>query len=370
LDNIVAVDAALELAKQQGTMRLTELFLGDDDLFARSREGRFVHELAIPLLRTNPALAHPQPRSRTIGQGRRTFAPGSEWLYAKLYAGELAADAILEHAAAVARNAIATGAADRWFFVRYADPDWHLRLRIHGDSQRLADGPLRELFSLSQSALSDKRLWRFQLDTYEREVERYGGYLGIEMAEKLFWADSEAANDVVQLGRRTSGQPRWLFAVAGVDRLLGDFGMNTSANLAIVRAARNQLAGILTFDKAFNHEVGRRYREVRQSVDSILDHDGGIASETGAVEIFARRSQLVKPTACELTALSKCRQLMGSLDSFARCHIHMHVNRVLQRPTREIEFIIYDFLARSYVSRLARTAVRTTDWVSRLSDEA
>ena len=25
------------------------------------------------------------------------------------------------------------GAADRWFFIRYGDPDWHLRLRLHGE---------------------------------------------------------------------------------------------------------------------------------------------------------------------------------------------------------------------------------------------
>jgi thiopeptide-type bacteriocin biosynthesis protein len=36
-------------------------------------------------------------------------------------------------------------------------------------------------------------LSRFQLDTYEREVERYGGAAGITPAEKLFHADSEAA---------------------------------------------------------------------------------------------------------------------------------------------------------------------------------
>ena len=36
------------------------------------------------------------------------------------------------------RAALRTGAADGWFFIRYGDPDWHLRLRLHGEPARLS----------------------------------------------------------------------------------------------------------------------------------------------------------------------------------------------------------------------------------------
>ncbi|MDF5752129.1 PDZ domain-containing protein [Spongiactinospora sp. TRM90649] len=35
------------------------------------------------------------------------------------------------------REAVSEGSVDRWLFVRYADPDPHLRLRLHGDPGRL-----------------------------------------------------------------------------------------------------------------------------------------------------------------------------------------------------------------------------------------
>ena len=43
----------------------------------------------------------------------------------------------------------------------------------------------------------ERLLWKVQLDTYERETERYGGPDGIELAERLFHADSEAVLDTL-----------------------------------------------------------------------------------------------------------------------------------------------------------------------------
>ena len=60
----------------------------------------------------------------------RRFPPGSEWLYAKLYTGIATADdVLLEVIAPLTQEALRRGAADKWFFIRYADPQWHLRLR-------------------------------------------------------------------------------------------------------------------------------------------------------------------------------------------------------------------------------------------------
>ncbi len=39
--------------------------------------------------------------------------------------------------AELCEEALATGEAASWFFIRYADPDPHLRLRFRGDPDRL-----------------------------------------------------------------------------------------------------------------------------------------------------------------------------------------------------------------------------------------
>ena len=47
-------------------------------------------------------------------------------------------------------QALGSGAADGWFFLRYGDPEWHLRLRLHGDPGRLNE---EEMVVMRQHAL-------------------------------------------------------------------------------------------------------------------------------------------------------------------------------------------------------------------------
>ena len=42
-------------------------------------------------------------------------------------------------------------------------------------------------------------IWRVQFDTYEREVERYGGSQGVVLGERIWNADSDAVMSIVSL---------------------------------------------------------------------------------------------------------------------------------------------------------------------------
>src|SRR5262249_22589613 len=153
-----------------------------EQLCASGPEGRFVHELVVPFVRSSVATGG-SPVAESVGRQasrpspravERTFPPGSEWLYAKLYTGTATADRVLsEVVRPVVGAALQSGAADGWFFLRYGDPDWHLRLRFHGAPERLHAEVLPALQAAVAPLLDDGRLWRAQLDTYEREVERY-----------------------------------------------------------------------------------------------------------------------------------------------------------------------------------------------------
>src|SRR5262249_7768085 len=144
----------------------------------------------------------------------RSFPPGSEWLYAKLYTGPATLDQVLrEVVQPVVESALRSGAAERWFFIRYGDPDWHLRLRFQGRPGRLQGEVLPALQAAAAPLLADGRLWRFQFDTYEREIERYGGPVGIVLAEQLFHADSEAVLALADWFTADSrGDLRWRLA--------------------------------------------------------------------------------------------------------------------------------------------------------------
>ncbi|HEY6148419.1 MAG TPA: lantibiotic dehydratase, partial [Thermoanaerobaculia bacterium] len=233
-ENVLSVDSFAHLARNSGEVELVELFPGPDELCARGPEGRFLHELVVPVIRTRaadearPAEA-PRPASRAIpaAPAIRSFAPGSTWLYAKLYTGPASADRLLRDVVApLVERALASGAADRWFFIRYGDPHWHLRLRLRGEPSRLLREVLPDLHASAAGPLADGRSWKLQIDTYEPEVERYGGAEAIDAAERIFQADSECALRILDMLEEgdAGAQERWRIALRGADAMLEDFG--------------------------------------------------------------------------------------------------------------------------------------------------
>src|SRR5262249_33208290 len=159
-----------------------------EGLCAFGPDGRYAHEIVVPFVKSAPAERKAEERTVSAPRPvRRSFPPGTEWAYVKLYTGSSTADRVLvEDVAPVAKEALDSGVTDRWFFIRYADPEWHVRLRFHGDPRRLRGELLPALERATEPLLADGRLWRVAHDTYEREVDRYGGAEAIELAESVF----------------------------------------------------------------------------------------------------------------------------------------------------------------------------------------
>ena len=66
---------------------------------------------------------------------KRTFSLGSEWLYFKIYCGVKTADFILvDYLKETIEQLLAQQYISKWFFIRYNDPDAHLRLRFKIDN--------------------------------------------------------------------------------------------------------------------------------------------------------------------------------------------------------------------------------------------
>ena len=183
-ENALSVDALISVLKDREAARLVERWPDPEMLCALGPEGRFVHELVVPLVRSQPArLAPPREPATAFERAEvdarplaRTHAPGSEWLYAKLYAGTAAADRILLNVVApLVEDVMQSEAADSWFFIRYADPNEHLRLRFHGAPAALRADVQPRVEAALTPLLEQGRAWRLCFDTYERELERYGG---------------------------------------------------------------------------------------------------------------------------------------------------------------------------------------------------
>jgi thiopeptide-type bacteriocin biosynthesis protein len=358
----------VQLAKKREATTLLELFPAPDELCASGPEGSFVHELIVPFVSAPAAVidvpSSPSKRlrgtihTRSLSQAclTRRFTPGSEWLYVKLYTGLATADRVLRDLVTpLVKDVKSKGVAGCWFFIRYSDPDFHLRLRFHGDPGRLRDRLQPLLKDALAPMVADNRIWRVQFDTYEREVERYGGAEGMVLSEQLFKADSEAVLALIEMLEPgdEGADERWRLALYGIDRLLDDFGFDVNKKHLILKPMRDAFAEEFRMDQDLRIQLSDKFRKERKALggllDAVPDSDHPLAPGLAALQ---DRSRILADIVSRLKSIEQQNRLSHSLPSLMPLYIHMHANRLLRSGHRQQELVIYDLLTRLYESQL------------------
>ena len=196
---------------------------------------------------------------------------------------------------------------------------------------------------------------RVSLDTYVREIERYGGERGIRLAEGWFHADSAAALRVVALLDGEEDETlRWKAVAMGWDRLLVDFGLDYEGRERVVAGARASFGREFRIGTAARRRLAKRLRAERSALLDLVS--GG--SERGAFgdfeAVFRRRSVDSERIVRGFRRLEEAELLRCPLDELLRSLTHMHANRIIPASARAHELVIHDFLSRTYRSLRAR----------------
>ncbi|MBM7114974.1 lantibiotic dehydratase [Archangium primigenium] len=357
LDNVLCVETLVHAVKERANAVLEELFPGPEALCARGEEGGYQHELVVPFVRTRSGV-EPSPPTRVAPLPppgvRRTFPPGTEWLDVKFHAGPATLDRLLAGpVGALLERLQASGAVERWFFVRAPEPDGHLRLRFQGEPGRLDGEVWPRVRAVCAAAMAEGNGWRLQLDTYEREVEHLGGAEGVVLAEALFHADSEAVLTLLRGEGTARPEARWRWTLLGMDALLEDLGFCLEEKLAVVGRARARLGAGLHVDKAFEAQLGERYRRESRVLERLLWPPSGAEAPPG-MRAFERRRARGREAVARWREAEGEGRLTRSLEDLAERCLHLHVNRMLPSEQRIQELILQDFLTRLYRSRRAR----------------
>lgn len=358
LDNALLVAAFADEVAGLPRVRLTELFPAPGRAIARADDGHYTNEVLLTFTRTRPTGVDAEPRPARRPAARRAYRPGSEWLYAKIYCGVSTADRVLREAVTpVARRLIDDGVASQWFFLRYADPLHHLRVRFAGVPARLAGVAIPAL-ERALSSLPESAVHKLQLDTYVRELERYGGDAGIELVERIFWMDSEAVAEIVDHLEGDAGdEARWRLALCGIDRILAALGMDAEARERTALRARDALAGERRASSQVWARLGDRFARERADLELLLGADPVRPADhplAPGLAILDRRDARMADPAAGLRERARAGQLTTSVDRIARDLAHMHVNRLLHASQRTQEMVLYDLLRRLHAARRAR----------------
>ncbi|OQP61145.1 hypothetical protein A3860_05350 [Niastella vici] len=344
--------------KKNRQLKLQEFFFTPENCFVTGEGGQYASEIIVPLtkkggekkpLRTNTGLP-PQRDSAP----KREFALGSEWLYCKLYTGAVPAEHILKECIAPLALALKEeGLIEKWFFIRYADPKPHLRVRFyHSTDKKFWQRTIGYLNSALAAYSGPGLIENVQYDTYERELARYG-YEKIDWSETLFYHDSEAIIQLLGLLEGTEGETlRWLMALRNIDMLLSEFGFPLEKKHHRLQLLKNDFLKEFSVDKPGLLQLDQRYRmeskQIQRFLDERFDHDNGIES---LVAVFRERGERNKSIMENLCGHNGEKGSIN-LHYLAASHVHMTLNRLLVAEHRKQEMVLYYLLWRYYESRL------------------
>lgn len=366
-ENVLSMETLMEYIKNRESALLMEMFPSPDCLCANGPEGSFTHEVVIPFVRAQAQPVWPSPsntpvpalvRSRTtkVADGQRRFLPGSEWLFAKIYASPSHIDRLLiEHIRPLVKEVLAAGDADAWFFIRYADPHSHLRLRFHGSPKALNSRLLPQLWECLDRQ-QPGRVWRVQFDTYERELERYGGICGVRIAERLFQLDSELVLALLSaIADRLGAGLRWHLGFLSVDTLLAGLGFDMSARRVIVNNLEKAQEKRFPINQRYRKQLSEKFRNERHRLEALLSR----SAPNGEFPPLARSALAIYaaelgPVRAELERAQQAGELTKPVAELAGSYVHMHLNRLFRSAANAQEMVLYDFLARTYHSCVTR----------------
>ncbi|WP_160717338.1 lantibiotic dehydratase [Chitinophaga solisilvae] len=353
-----AIQLLLDQAKKGGVKLKEFLFEENQGIVTDEQQQTYAHEILVPLTSGVPAdkpLVRMPPRTM-VELPQRTFAPGSEWLYVKIYCGyriaeELLAGYFAEHLPLWQED----GLFEQFFFLRYGDPQPHIRMRF---LNREHPGNNDELLHRIETAMAPYirmgQVQKIQCDTYVREIERYGA-VTIPLCEQLFHADSMAVLGTISMLEGAEGETyRWKLAMRATDMLLDDFGLSLKERKDLLASLREGFTSEFGGAKLLHKPLNDKYRKYQQEILSFMNADNDAANEIEeAIALYRQRSADSVPVA------AKIRELCGDTGRYPdliASHIHMFLNRIFVAKQRKHEMVLYHFLEKYYLSQLAMVA--------------
>jgi thiopeptide-type bacteriocin biosynthesis protein len=352
LDHPLAIAELHEMLKKAGEhdlLKLQEMLPDFEHLWLKDSDNRsYMAELVVPVILRAEALryihgtmssAFPKKYPpRPISDQERRQPPGTDWIFLKLYTPFKQHDEIITRALpTIVSEMEQQQLIDRWFFMRYADPEPHLRVRFHTASEETRQSVLIKALSWSQVLVQQRMIGKVVVDTYDREIERYGGPQAIDAIESVFMVNSASLCQIVAASytKEITLDPLAV-AVFTLDQFFEMWGLDFSARLKYLQE-RTEKYG---FSDAF-----RAHRRLFCELLMPRNAHDDLFIKAQREQLWhicqAQRPVLEVVSSC-IRVLAERGELWQTEETILGSLAHMHINRLLG-INREREEMIYAF---------------------------
>jgi len=343
LDNPYHKNEIYSIVKKNTSMQatLTELGCNFDDYAAANINGsKHITEIIVPftlevdakkekdstkdaenetILKTLSNISENQTK---IEREELMLLPGNtEWLYSKLYGCSKRQNELISILYESLEKLVAEGLAQKYFYIRYADPEPHLRIRIQP-----SEGKLPALFVVTSNIFSglyrDGLISKVINDSYIRETERYGGQNLIKHAEEYFYHDSKLIMKLLTMER--FGKLSFNMDYIGISFIISAL---EAFNLSMEE--QEIFLSTMSDKKSYRKEFQVARQMIMSAVDS-SDNWFGIRYHTPNPEIYdliVENGNYLKRYAEAIYESDKQGELTNSIKDIVISVIHMFCNR-------------------------------------------
>ncbi len=356
-ENDMLVNIWLEYIKKRSVTVLKEFIHSSYGVANSSSKVPYSNQVIALIQSNRSSFKNSSLAPNNLSSVKRIFTLGSEWIYFKIYCGVRSADRILAEAIKPACSMLEEEKKiSKWFFIRYNDPDFHLRVRFHVSDIAHIGHVIQTFNEFTSAFMENGIIWKIQNDTYNREIERYGSNT-IENVESLFHQDSIAVVKMIAAVQHDERDNfRWMWAIKSVDELLRSFEISMEHRYDLMESLRNAFAQEFNATKLLKTQLDTKYRKFRGGLEKWLANESLLLEdpdELAAIRYLFDRTVAGIPVVQQISYMNQRQELEMSLVNLLGSLIHMTINRVITSQPRFHELIIYDFMSRLYKSSIA-----------------
>ncbi|GMQ59349.1 lantibiotic dehydratase [Vallitalea sediminicola] len=305
---------------------LTEMGHTMEELPANDNN-RYYNEFVFPIIRNSMLdnrIMIPDKKCRPITYSERYKFPGSEWMFIKWYGlGNRTEEFLGGQLREFCHMAEQNGWVKSSFFMRYADPDKHIRLRFFGEPEKLQSELLPQINKFANNCLQEGMLSRMVIDTYDPEIERYGGRELIKIAEQWFCIDSRIIMDWIKLSEQGHLPiEKDLLAVISIIDIMEQFGITFEDQLAFLDKIVNYKDYLDLFRA--KRSIYTKLGDSRDGFANLKKHDAG----RFLLPAFQARGHVLNYYGEQLAKREQSEEYYIKGLDVMHSIIHIHINRL------------------------------------------
>jgi len=280
--------------------------------------------------------------------GQPLIDQGAEWLYFKIYCHPVGSNELLCTVLLPLLNTLSQrGMISKWFFVRFKDPNYHIRLRLH-----VADEFLGAVIAMVcrklKPSLYKRLIDKYNIDVYLREVERYSSRL-INEVEYFFYRSSVL---VLHHIKKNAGKDAATedgkdldIIMLSIEELLNAFSLSLPEKVSFLNSLYEGFYREFDDSKNLKKSLDKKYSDLRATLNAAWDKQDVMRKE------YKRINSQFADSCKKLADKIQKIKYPGAAKMLADI-IHMHLNRLFVQNARRSEMIIYYLLYKHYNSLL------------------